>query len=199
MPPCTICLNRKRCLVLFVTHHPKIADIQKEFPGAVGTYHVSYVSSNNGDSSSDCELGGSNGNNEDVTYLYKLVPGISERSFGFKVAQLAQLPASCIEQAIVLAAKLEMVVHKRMDNQRRKYCPLGTQSANLDVHNKAMDRTSEYIYPVDANGRDSIANLANTCPKFFSCLKTKLETDNLAEGFDMLNRARIVARELIAW
>ncbi|GAB2211191.1 hypothetical protein Droror1_Dr00016483 [Drosera rotundifolia] len=38
-----------------------------------------------------------NANNEDVTYLYKLVPGISERSFGFKVAQLAQLPASCIE------------------------------------------------------------------------------------------------------
>ncbi|GAB2211198.1 hypothetical protein Droror1_Dr00016490 [Drosera rotundifolia] len=34
--------------------------------------------------------GGSNANNENVTYLYKLVPGISERSFGFKVAQLAQ-------------------------------------------------------------------------------------------------------------
>ncbi|GAB2227698.1 hypothetical protein Droror1_Dr00009525 [Drosera rotundifolia] len=192
-------LEQKRCLVLFVTHYPKIADIQKEFPGAVGTYHVSYVTSNNGDSSSECELGGSNANNEDVTYLYKLVPGISERSFGFKVAQLAQLPASCIEQAIVLAEKLEMVVHKRMDNQRRKYCPPGTQSANPDIHNKAMDRTSEYNYPADANGQDSIANLANTCQKLFSCLKTALETDNLAEGFDMLKRARIVARELIAW
>ncbi|GAB2260707.1 hypothetical protein Droror1_Dr00011562 [Drosera rotundifolia] len=62
-------LEQKRCLVLFVTHYPKIADIQKEFPGAVGTYHVSYVTSNNGDSSSECKLGGSNANNEDVTYL----------------------------------------------------------------------------------------------------------------------------------
>ncbi|KMS99092.1 hypothetical protein BVRB_3g066900 [Beta vulgaris subsp. vulgaris] len=62
-------LKQKRCMVLFVTHYPKIADIQKEFPGVVGTYHVSYLTS---------------GKDEDVAYLYKLVPGISERSFGFK-------------------------------------------------------------------------------------------------------------------
>ena len=36
-------LQLKKSLVLFVTHYPKIADIQKEFPGIVGTYHVSYL------------------------------------------------------------------------------------------------------------------------------------------------------------
>lgn len=78
-------LEKKRCMSLFVTHYPKIADIQNEFPGSVAAYHVSYLTSSKdarSNSSSDYE---------DVTYLYKLKSGISERSFGFKVAQLAQV------------------------------------------------------------------------------------------------------------
>lgn len=78
-------LENKKCMVLFVTHYPKIADIRTEFPGSVGAYHVSYLTASvtgAGDSKSD---------HEDVTYLYKLVSGVSERSFGLKVAQLAQV------------------------------------------------------------------------------------------------------------
>jgi len=85
-------LEQKRCMVLFVTHYPKVADIQKEFPGAVGTYHVSYLTSQkyNDICSKPGQYDGKT-EHEDVTYLYKLVPGVSERSFGFKVAQLAQV------------------------------------------------------------------------------------------------------------
>lgn len=76
----------QKCMVLFVTHYPKIADIKNEFPGSVGAYHVSYLTSHNVMETMDGKS-----NQEDVTYLYKLVPGVSERSFGFKVAQLAQV------------------------------------------------------------------------------------------------------------
>ncbi|KAI3815811.1 hypothetical protein L1987_15493 [Smallanthus sonchifolius] len=58
----------------------------------------------------------SNGENcdfEDVVYLYKLVPGVSERSFGFKVAQLAQLPLSCINRASAMSMKLDEAVGSR--------------------------------------------------------------------------------------
>lgn len=79
-------LDQKKCMVLFVTHYPKIADIRAEFPRSVGVYHVSYITSDK-----DKEAKGSEYDNEDVTYLYKLVPGVSEKSFGFKVAQLAQV------------------------------------------------------------------------------------------------------------
>ncbi|KAL0738972.1 hypothetical protein Bca4012_015182 [Brassica carinata] len=75
-------LVEKRCLVLFVTHYPEIAELSNSYPVAAGTYHVSYLTSqqkDNGDSDHD-----------DVTYLYKLVRGLCSRSFGFKVAQLAQ-------------------------------------------------------------------------------------------------------------
>lgn len=78
-------LEQKRCMVLFVTHYPKIADIKTEFPGSVGAYHVSFLTSQNESTvNSKSDL-------EEITYLYKLVPGISARSFGLKVAQLAQV------------------------------------------------------------------------------------------------------------
>lgn len=78
-------LEMKRCMILFVTHYPRIADIQSEFPGSVGTYHVSYLTARK-----DVALD-SGSNQEDVTYLYKLKSGVSERSFGLKVAELAQV------------------------------------------------------------------------------------------------------------
>ena len=78
-------LEQKKSMVLFVTHYPKIADIRTEFPGSVAAYHVSYLTSHDDTSKKP------NSDHEDVTYLYKLVPGVSERSFGFKVAQLAQV------------------------------------------------------------------------------------------------------------
>lgn len=79
-------LEQKRCMVLFVTHYPKIADIRTEFPGSVGAYHVSYLTSHKSEDTTNSKY-----EHEDVTYLYKLVPGVAERSFGSKVAELAQV------------------------------------------------------------------------------------------------------------
>ncbi|GAB2265214.1 Mismatch repair protein msh3 [Dionaea muscipula] len=178
-------LQQKRCLVLFVTHYPKIADLQKEFPGAVGTYHVSYVTSKKENKTEYEE-------HDDVTYLYKLVPGISERSFGFKVAQLAQLPASCIQRAIVMAEKLETaVVNRRMDDdQRRNSLLSGTQFPDADIDNEALNG-------IILNERDDTIRFSNTCRKFFWCLNSALANDHLAadESFEMLKHARTVARQ----
>uniref|UniRef100_A0A0R0I5C6 DNA mismatch repair proteins mutS family domain-containing protein n=1 Tax=Glycine max TaxID=3847 RepID=A0A0R0I5C6_SOYBN len=94
-------LKQKRSMVLFVTHYPKIA-----------TYHVSHLTSHDASKNSNLD--------HDITYLYKLVPGVSERSFGFKVAQLAQLPSHCISRAIVMASKLEALVNSRIHGRSRK-------------------------------------------------------------------------------
>lgn len=85
-------LEYKRCVVLFVTHYPEIVDIKNKFPGSVGPYHVSYLISEKVvqvGSSSKTQL--DSVNHDEITYLYKLVAGVSERSFGFKVARLAQV------------------------------------------------------------------------------------------------------------
>ncbi|CAH1430272.1 unnamed protein product [Lactuca virosa] len=100
-------VEQKRSMVLFVTHYPEIVNMTKGFGGRVGSYHVSYLTSSQKDESNPgCDY-------EDVVYLYKLVPGVSERSFGFKVAQLAQIPLSCINRGSEMAVKLEEVVRDR--------------------------------------------------------------------------------------
>lgn len=85
-------LLRQKCLVLFVTHYPKILDIQKEFDGSVGAYHVSYLASQGPMVSDSPNISsGEKLNNEEVTFLYKLVSGASDKSFAFNVARLAQV------------------------------------------------------------------------------------------------------------
>ncbi|CBI31781.3 unnamed protein product, partial [Vitis vinifera] len=95
-------LEHKRCMVLFVTHYPKIRAMDMD------------TDTDKTDSKSDKNA--QTMDHEDVTYLYKLVPGVSERSFGFKVAQLAQLPSSCIRRANVMAAELEAMIVSRVKN-----------------------------------------------------------------------------------
>lgn len=119
-------LQQKKSMTLFVTHYPKIADIITEFPGSVAAYHVSFLTlQDNTDSKSDDE--------EDITYLYKLVPGVSARSFGFKVAQLAQLPSSCIKRAITMAAKMESIENSRMRNKQQEEASTGSENASEEL------------------------------------------------------------------
>ena len=43
----------------------------------------------------------------DVVFLHEVVPGSADRSYGIQVAKLAGLPASVIERAKLVLAKLE--------------------------------------------------------------------------------------------
>lgn len=110
-------LEEKRCMTLFVTHYPKIVDIKTQFPRAVGAYHVSYLTSKKDpstDRNNDQRV--DTMNYEDVLYLYKLVPGVSKSSFGFKVAQLAQVRCTVcfyqLNQFVTLKICLQVEVCK---------------------------------------------------------------------------------------
>lgn len=134
-------LQNIRCMVLFVTHYPKIADIKNEFPDSVAAYHVSYLTSQKHDQLGlDSNLTMDSMNQEHITYLYKLVPGVSERSFGFKVAQLAELPSSCIERAIEMATRLEAAVCNR---ERERLAMKCATEKELNLSDKAKAREDE--------------------------------------------------------
>ncbi|CAM0904859.1 unnamed protein product [Alopecurus aequalis] len=112
-------LKEKKCTVIFVTHYPKILDIQKEFEGSVGAYHVSYLSTRKllEMSNEKMEISTETEDLGEITFLYKLVAGASDRSFGLNVAMLAQLPIRCIKRASVMAAKLQEELSKRENNK----------------------------------------------------------------------------------
>ncbi|KAK9291688.1 hypothetical protein L1049_019637 [Liquidambar formosana] len=189
-------LQQKRCMVLFVTHYLKIVDIKNEFPGSVGAYHVSYLTShkdNMMDLQSDENV--DNMDHEDVTYLYKLVPGVSERSFGFKVAQLAQLPSSCICQAIVMAAKLEAVVASRVENRFAQKQLLETPPINEEQEaQELISKPPDCSY---AGVMGCTEEFSSAYREFFLNLKSGLGDDDLVRGFQFLKHARSLAKELI--
>ncbi|XP_030536580.1 DNA mismatch repair protein MSH3 [Rhodamnia argentea] len=167
-------LEKKRCMTLFVTHYPKIANIQNEFPGSVAAYHVSYLTSSK-DARSD-----SSSDHEDVTYLYKLKSGISERSFGFKVAQLAQIPPSCINRATEMASKLEAVMSNRSENGLMQ--TMAEQEAEREK--KLRPCFLQNLEYWDTFYKEFLSNLSSA-----------LEEEDAAKRFQFLIRARTLAKQ----
>ncbi|CAN6236705.1 unnamed protein product [Urochloa humidicola] len=108
-------LKEKKCITIFVTHYPKILDIQREFEASVGAYHVSYLATRKLLEVTDKPLETSPESKDlgEITFLYKLVAGASDKSFGLNVALLAQLPSRCIKRASVMAAKLQEELNMR--------------------------------------------------------------------------------------
>ncbi|KAL2562129.1 hypothetical protein AAZX31_20G144900 [Glycine max] len=171
-------LKQKRSMVLFVTHYPKIASLATEFPGSVAAYHVSHLISHDASKNSNLD--------HDVTYLYKLVPGVSERSFGFKVAQLAQLPSHCISRAIVMASKLEALVNSRIHGRSTKELLLDTLVIGQEKEQlmaQSLDRPHKEF---DMAYKD-----------FYLNLKAATEDDDWAKSFHLLEHARSIAKKLI--
>ncbi|KHN26663.1 DNA mismatch repair protein Msh3 [Glycine soja] len=171
-------LKQKRSMVLFVTHYPKIASLATEFPGSVAAYHVSHLISHDASKNSNLD--------HDVTYLYKLVPGVSERSFGFKVAQLAQLPSHCISRAIVMASKLEALVNSRIHGRSTKELLLDTLVIGQEKEQlmaQSLDRPHKEF---DMAYKD-----------FYLNLKAATQDDDWAKSFHLLEHARSIAKKLI--
>ncbi|XP_022736083.1 DNA mismatch repair protein MSH3 isoform X3 [Durio zibethinus] len=182
-------LEQKKCMVLFVTHYPKIADIKVEFPGSVEAYHVSYLTSHNDDGTMDAK------SDHEVTYLYKLVPGVCERSFGFRVAQLAQLPSSCIDQAIIMATRLEAIEGSRVrkKSEERQCLETATSDQELETEENVLNSTGSFCSERIVDSEE----FANAFRDLLLNLTSAITNDDLAKSFQLLEEARSIAKELI--
>ena len=80
---------RLRARTLFATHYHELIELADFLPG-VRNYNVA-VSESQGK----------------IIFLYQIVPGGSDRSYGIHVAQLSGLPSSLIERAKEILARLE--------------------------------------------------------------------------------------------
>lgn len=199
-------LECRRCMLLFVTHYPEIVDIKNKFPGSVGPYHVSYLISEKVvpvGSSSKTQLDSMN--HDDITYLYKLVPGVSERSFGFKVAQLAQLPSPCIQRAIVMATKLEAAIHDSEEVRLvLRYRGDKTLKPNDELEEEEeeeegvelADEPVEFLLHAWSIG--SLQKFSDGCRELFSKLKAiSVESDVDDKRMQRLKDAKNLAVELL--
>ncbi|GLJ42692.1 hypothetical protein SUGI_0885110 [Cryptomeria japonica] len=222
-------LKERKCLTLFVTHYPKIAELKNEFPGEVNPYHVSYLTS---DCLADQILGDEpedvstfqNGAlveydvgfnlvtkiSQNITFLYKLVPGVASRSFGLHVARLAQLPDSCITQAAFMAAKFEKEVCARVlarSEARPSICnatvvdqsEIGRMLIESDS-NKASLQLGGLLTSTDEEMVTSeIHQMLDTdrVSKSLCLVQSTLKESNLLDGLNALQRAQEYTRKIL--
>ncbi|KAF9544712.1 Mismatch repair protein msh3 [Mortierella hygrophila] len=127
-----------RAVTLFVTHYPSLADVAREFPqGTVRNFHMGFMASaagslslsGGGVSNEGLDLDLGEGGDEvqeeavlddmDIVFLYKLVPGVSLKSYGLNVARMAKLSGSLINKAKVKSKELEQILERRVEQRRQ--------------------------------------------------------------------------------
>ncbi|GMH38216.1 hypothetical protein BSKO_06100 [Bryopsis sp. KO-2023] len=97
-------LNEIQCLTLFVTHYPEVSKMEVQFPERLASYHMDYIRNETADGGEPARkgvgekesVGGSDGR---ILFLYRLVKGAADKSFGLNVARMANLPNSVVDMA----------------------------------------------------------------------------------------------------
>ncbi|KAK4053862.1 Mismatch repair protein msh3 [Microbotryomycetes sp. JL201] len=97
-----------RATTIFVTHYPAIVEISKRFPRLVSVNHMS------------CFENTRSTGFVDVTFLYKVVPGLASKSHGLNVARMAELPESVLDTALVKSEELEKQSNERTARRRAR-------------------------------------------------------------------------------
>ena len=88
----------------------QVAALQQQNPGRIESVHMSYLQEDTGMASPGRQAPPAV---PQITFLYKLVSGVADRSFGLNVARLAHLPATVVDRAAEQAAQLEQVTLNR--------------------------------------------------------------------------------------
>lgn len=92
-----------KCKTLFITHYPQVAtDLERMFPSNVGNMHMGFTE--------ETRIDGT----REVTFLYRLEPGLVTESFGIECARLAGLPEIVLQVATDKAANMKQVIEERL-------------------------------------------------------------------------------------
>lgn len=114
---------RARCL--FATHYHELAHLEIAFPGIVN-YHAASQQSAQG-----------------MLFLYKMVRGVADGSFGIQVAHLAHLPVGIIQRARVLVQALNAKNVNIEDNQQAYHLIISNSHSGDDGLNQLRAQAAQ--------------------------------------------------------
>lgn len=93
-------ITSKQCFTLFATHFHELTKLSEKHPGKVSNLHVvAHIEKNDEGQEKD----------DDITLMYKVEPGISDKSFGIHVAELVKFPKKIINMAKRKASELQNI------------------------------------------------------------------------------------------
>ncbi|KAH8829663.1 DNA mismatch repair protein MSH3 [Flagelloscypha sp. PMI_526] len=129
--------TKTKPFTFFITHYPSLTKLESKHPGDIQNLHMSYRH--------EPQIDGS----VDITFLYRLTPGIAEASFGIECARLADIPDSILQQARTKAESLNKIVTHRTGNRRTERLVVAIAQLLKDPSLANLDKIrnmQDYIY-----------------------------------------------------
>jgi DNA mismatch repair protein MutS len=148
--------NKIQARTLFATHYHEMADLSEVYPN-IHNYNVAVQ-----------ECG------EEIIFLYKIVPGSADKSYGIHVARIAGIPKEVIKQGRVILGNLE------------------THALDLRNYTRQCCRSSE------SKGKKVADNLFTLVGEGIIDTLTHLDIQNLTplEALDILKELQNEARQI---
>lgn len=90
-------ISEKNSFTLFATHFHELTELTSRYNNKVDNLHVA----------AQVEKKEAEENTDDITLIYKVVPGVSDKSFGIHVAELVDFPQKIVNMAKRKASELQ--------------------------------------------------------------------------------------------
>ncbi len=131
-------LEKIKCKVLFATHYNELANLEKKFNGLdLNTFRVK-------------EWKG------ELIFLYEIIEGLAESSYGIQVGKMAGLPKEVTTQAFNILSKLEQKDYNFFEASQQ--LRIGFNKKNK-LEKSNLEKVSNYIKSIDINDTSPIEAL----------------------------------------
>lgn len=146
------------CKTLFITHYPLVAtELEKKFPEDIQNLHMGFSEARH----LDCT--------REITFLYKLTPGIASGSFGIECGRLAALPESVLEKAEVQAAGMQAKVKER--HSRSKCVILACVLLRILIEELRLRKAIKLLTQiVKASSEETVSEIALQIDSLCACV-----------------------------
>ncbi|CAO1628418.1 unnamed protein product [Parajaminaea phylloscopi] len=126
-----------RCKTLFASHFAEITGLAEQQSHVKNLHVAAHVSAKKGP--------GAGRQDRDITLLYQVKPGISDRSYGIHVAELAGFPPSVIRLAKRKAEELEDYEDESEENGGQPVAAAAAKRAFLDMPRDVTDKGTALV------------------------------------------------------
>ena len=157
-------LAQRRCRTLFATHYHELTALSEQYEN-VSNFNVSVREWK-----------------DEIVFLYRILPGATDRSYGIHVAKIAGLPSEVVRRAHELLAQLEV--------SHNAPCAAGPALESGRGDRSSGSRTSAPAPRPPASGQLSLFTEYLENPVVEELRKFDLTTMTPLEAFDVIRRLR---------
>ncbi|CAH2350962.1 DNA mismatch repair protein Msh2p [[Candida] railenensis] len=119
------------CFTLFATHFHELTELSKKYQSKVENLHVvAHIE--------EKKNGEKNNDEDDITLMYKVEPGISDKSFGIHVAELVKFPTKIVNMAKRKVSELQGTTNEEDSVIQNKKSKCNSEEFNTGITNLKM-------------------------------------------------------------